>query len=221
MLGAVVSAGRLGTRTGGNLFDDAYKNCPVKPRLRDGRISDLTVARASDDEDKGNVSRAATEPSTWGLEPHAYSASPVVIRDDGDVLDAKTLSPDARQTAFTKVRTGTAVTVQMVLAVDRADDNCLIGDILEKSISQSLAESAFMANVHVTRLERAERSRVQAEPPGNLHWGTGHLPSRIWELLTAVEPRGCVPEVQVPRPLDALCPQTSVFSDFVEAVDGD
>ena len=158
MLGTVVSANRLGIRAGGNLFDDAYKDCSTKTHLRDGRISDLTVACDSNDEDKVNVSWPATVSTTWGLGSNAYSTSLVVLLDDGGDLDTKTPSPGSREAACTQVDAGVEVTVRrMATVVDTVDSDYLGSNIREKNINQSLTESAFMANIHVTRLERAER----------------------------------------------------------------
>ena len=126
----------------GDLFDDDYRDCPHKTRLRDGQISDLSVNRDSDDEDEVNVSWAATDPATWGLGPNAYSTSLVVILDDGSP-DTETLSLGSRKTTFDGVETGKVVTVQMAIVVDTADGKYLISDILEKSINQSLTEPAF------------------------------------------------------------------------------
>ena len=41
---AVISGGSLAA---GDLFDDDYKDCPYKTRLRDGQIDDLSVNRDS------------------------------------------------------------------------------------------------------------------------------------------------------------------------------
>ena len=49
---------------GGDIFDDAYRDCPAATRLRDGQIADLTVTRDADDEDTVNVAWAATDPAT-------------------------------------------------------------------------------------------------------------------------------------------------------------
>ncbi len=140
---AVISGGSLAA---GDLFDDDYKDCPTKTRLRDGEISDLAVARDSEEEDEVNVSWAATDPATWGLGSNAYSTSLVVILDDGSSNTA-TLSLGSRKTTFDGVETGTEVQVQMAIVVDTADGKYLISDILEKSINQSLTEPAFMADV--------------------------------------------------------------------------
>ena len=139
---AVISGGSLAA---GDLFDDDYKDCPHKTRLRDGQISDLSVNRDSDDEDEVNVSWAATDPATWGLGANAYSTSLVVILDDGS-LNTETLSLGSRKTTFDGVDTGREVTVQMAIVVDTADGKYLISDILEKSINQSLTEPSFSGN---------------------------------------------------------------------------
>ena len=140
---AVISGGSLAA---GDLFDDDYKDCPHKTRLRDGQIADLSVARDSDDADEVNVSWSATDPATWGLGSNAYRTSLVVILDDGS-LDTETLSLGSRKTTFDSVETGTEVTVQMAIVVDTADGKYLISDILEKSINQSLTEPSFSAAV--------------------------------------------------------------------------
>ena len=136
---AVISGGSLAA---GDLFDDDYKDCPHKTRLRDGQIADLSVNRDSDDEDEVNVSWAATDPATWGLGPNAYSTSLVVILDDGS-SNTETLSLGSKKTTFDGVDTGREVTVQMAIVVDTADGKYLISDILEKSINQSLTEPSF------------------------------------------------------------------------------
>ncbi len=140
---AVISGGSLAA---GDLFDDDYKDCPHKTRLRDGQIADLSVNRDSEEEDEVNVAWSATDPATWGLGANAYSTSLVVILDDGD-LDTETLSLGSRKTTFSGVATGREVTVQMAIVVDTADGKYLISDILEQSINQSLTEPSFMATV--------------------------------------------------------------------------
>ena len=136
---AVISGGSLAA---GDLFDDGYKDCPYKTRLRDGQIADLAVNRDSSDEDHVNVSWTATDPATWGLGSNAYRTSLVVLLDDGDTED-ETLSLGSRKVTFEGVETGREVTVQMAIVVDTADGKYLISDILEKSINQSLTEPSF------------------------------------------------------------------------------
>ncbi len=138
------------TLAAGDLFDDAYKDCPHKTRLRDGQIDDLTVNRDADDEDHVNVSWSATDPATWGLGPNAYTTSLVVILDDqdGDPV-AKTLSLGSTKTTFEGIKTGTEVTVQMAIVVDTAEGDYLISDILERSINQSLTAPAFSTSWHL------------------------------------------------------------------------
>ena len=141
------------TLAAGDLFDDAYRDCPHKTRLRDGQIDDLTVNRDADDEDHVNVSWTATDPATWGLGPNAYSTSLVVILDDkdGDPV-AKTLSLGSTKTTFEGIKTGTEVTVQMAIVVDTAEGDYLISDILERSINQSLTAPDFSGPWHRMRV---------------------------------------------------------------------
>ena len=68
---------------GGDIFDDAYRDCPAATRLRDGQIADLTVTRDADDEDTVNVAWAATDPATWGLGGNAFRTSLVLLLDGG------------------------------------------------------------------------------------------------------------------------------------------
>ncbi len=140
------------TLAAGDLFDDAYRDCPHKTRLRDGQIDDLTVNRDADDEDHVNVSWTATDPAAWGLGPNAYSTSLVVILDDkdGDPV-AKTLSLGSTKTTFEGIKTGTEVTVQMAIVVDTAEGDYLISDILERSINQSLTAPDFSGPWHRMR----------------------------------------------------------------------
>ncbi len=139
-----------GVLAAGDLFDDAYKDCPHKTRLRDGQIDDLAVNRDADDEDHVNVSWSATDPATWGLGPNAYTTSLVVILDDqdGDPV-AKTLSLGSTKTTFEGIKTGTEVTVQMAIVVDTAEGDYLISDILERSINQSLTAPSFSTSWHL------------------------------------------------------------------------
>ena len=130
------------TLAAGDLFDNDYKDCPHKTRLREGQIADLSVNRDSDDEDEVNISWTATDPATWGLGPNTYRTSLVVILDDGSP-DTNTLSLGSRKTTFDNVETGKVVKVQMAIVVDTADGKYLISDILEQSINQSLTEPAF------------------------------------------------------------------------------
>ena len=128
---------------GGDLFDSSYDDCPTKTRLRDGQISDLTVARDSAEADEVDVSWAATDATGWGLGPNAFDTSLVVILDDGGDLATKTLSLGTRKVTFDGVDTGVKVKVQMAIVVDHADGNYLISDILEQSINQSLTKPSF------------------------------------------------------------------------------
>ena len=153
---AVISGGSLAA---GDLFDDDYKDCPHKTRLRDGQIADLSVNRDSDDEDHVNVAWSATDPATWGLGSNAYSTSLVVILDDGS-SSTETLSLGSRKTTFEGVETGVEVTVQMAIVVDTADGKYLISDILEKSINQSLTEPSFSGNWY-----RVRRGSTSADTP--------------------------------------------------------
>ena len=132
----------------GDLFDDDYKDCPHRTRLRDGQIDALTVSRDADEADAVNVSWTATDPATWGLGPNNFSAALVLLLDDqeGDPV-ARTLSLGSRKTTFEDVKTGTEVTVQMAIVVDTADGDYLISDILEASLHQSLTEPAFKVPV--------------------------------------------------------------------------
>ncbi len=143
-----------GVLAAGDLFDDAYRDCPHKTRLRDGQIDDLAVNRDADDEDHVNVSWSATDPATWGLGPNAYTTSLVVILDDqdGDPV-AKTLSLGSTKTTFEGIRTGTEVTVQMAIVVDTAEGDYLISDILERSINQSLTAPDFSGPWHRLRMD--------------------------------------------------------------------
>ncbi|MYC62275.1 MAG: hypothetical protein F4X16_05500 [Caldilineaceae bacterium SB0661_bin_34] len=138
---AVISGGSLAA---GDLFDDGYKDCPHKTRLRDGQIDDLSVSRDSEEADEVNISWTATDPTTWGLGSNAFRTSLVVILDDddGDPV-TKTLSLGARSTTFDEVDTGTEVTVEIAIVVDTADGDYLISDIIRKSINQSLTKPAF------------------------------------------------------------------------------
>ena len=142
---AVVSGGSLAA---GDLFDDDYKDCPHKTRLRDGQIADLSVNRDAEEEDHVNVSWAATDPDTWGLGPNAYRTSLVVILDDGSKSFTQTKSLATRKATFEGVDTGTEVTVEMAIVVDTADGDYLISDIMRKKINQSLTEPAFSTGWH-------------------------------------------------------------------------
>jgi hypothetical protein len=140
---AVLSGGSL---AGGDLFDADYLDCPIRTRLRDEQISDLTVTRVSDEADEVNVAWAATDPATWGLGPRA---SLVVILDDnhGNPV-AQTLPLSSRKVTFDKVKTGTAVTVQLAIVVVVEDGEYVVSDILETSVNQSLSEPAFGGRWH-------------------------------------------------------------------------
>ncbi|MYD91811.1 MAG: hypothetical protein F4Y08_16010 [Caldilineaceae bacterium SB0662_bin_9] len=133
-----------GSFAAGDLFDDAYRDCPARTRLRDGQIADLTVARDAEEADEVNVAWAATDPATWGLGANAYRTSLVVLLDDkdGDPV-SKTLSLGTRKATFEEVATGTEVKVQMAIVVDTAEGDYLISDILEASVHQSLTAPAF------------------------------------------------------------------------------
>lgn len=132
---------------GGDLFDSPdYDDCPTKTRLRDGQISDLMVARDSDEADEVNVSWSATDASSWGLGANAFDTSLVVILNDGS-NHTKTMKLGQRKVTFDGIDTGKKVKVQMAIVVDHADGDYLISDILEMSINQSLTKPAFTTDV--------------------------------------------------------------------------
>ena len=143
---AVISSGSF---AGGDLFDADYSDCPVGTRLRDGQITDLTMARASGEADEVNVAWEITNPATWGLGPNAYSARLVAILDDNHGTPvAETLSLGSRKVTFDKVKTGTAVTVQLAIVVATEDGDYVVSDILETSVNQSLTEPSFGGRWH-------------------------------------------------------------------------
>ncbi len=127
---------------GGDLFDDDYRDCPAKTRLRDGEVADLTLTRDAEDEDKVNVSWTSTNPATWGLGSNAYRAALVAILDDG-TISSQDFALNTKKTTFEGVRTGTQVTIEMALVVDTADGSFVISDILRTSINQSLTKPSF------------------------------------------------------------------------------
>lgn len=146
LLALVVIGG--GSFAAGDLFDDDYSDCPVRTRLRDGQISDLTVARDADEADEVNVAWAVTDPASWGLGPNAYSTSLVVILDDDTDPQTRTVSLGTSKVAFDKVDTGVEVTVQLAIVTDTADGDYVISDILETNINQSLTEPSFSGKWH-------------------------------------------------------------------------
>ena len=165
-----------GSFAAGDLFDDAYHDCPAKTRLRDGQIADLTLARDAEEEDEVNVSWAATDPATWGLGANAYSASLVLLLDDGgNDLQAKAVSLGTRKQTFTGVATGAEVTVQMAIVVDTAEGDYLISDILEATVHQSLTAPSFSAD---WLMSRARPAALEANPDYPHHYllpGLGQL----------------------------------------------
>ena len=136
-----------GSFAGGDLFDDDYRDCPAKTRLRDGEIADLTLTRDADDEEKVNVSWTSTNPATWGLGSNTYRAALVAILDDG-TISSQNFALNTKKTTFEGVRTGTQVTIEMALVVDTADGSYVISDILSTSINQSLTEPSFSTGWH-------------------------------------------------------------------------
>ena len=129
---------------GGDLFDDDYRDCPYRTRLRQGEIANLTLSRDTEEEEEVNVAWTATHADTWGLGPNAFHTSLVVILDDhhGEPV-TQTVSLNTREITFDQVRTGTEVTVQMAIVVDADDGDYLISDILEQTLNQSLTEPSF------------------------------------------------------------------------------
>ena len=138
-----------GSWAGGDLFDADYSDCPFSTRLRNDQITDLTVARVSDEADEVNVAWAATNPATWGLGPNTYNARLVAILDDnyGNPV-TKRLTPGSEQVTFDEVKTGTEVTVQLAIVVVTANGDYVISDILETSVNQSLTEPSFGGRWH-------------------------------------------------------------------------
>ena len=144
----------------GDLFDDDYSDCPHGTRFREGQIADLTVARDADAEDAVNVAWTTTNPATWGLGPNTFNASLVVILDDGDDLDTRTLSLGTGKTTFTDIRTGTEVKVQMAIVVNTPDGGYLISDILEVRVKQSLPAPAYTTDITVIESHGYDRSEL-------------------------------------------------------------
>ena len=133
-----------GSVAGGDLFDDDYRDCPHRTRLRDDQVSDLAVVRDAEEADEVVVSWAGSDPATWGLGPNAYDAALVLILDDGgDAPQVRSLALASRKATFDEVRTGAKVTVQMAIVVDTAEGDYLISDILEASVRQSLTKPEF------------------------------------------------------------------------------
>ena len=129
---------------GGDLFDNDYRDCPHRTRLRDGQIADLTLSRNAEEEDEVHAAWTATHPATWGLGHNAYHASLVVILDDHHGAPvARKVSLGTREATFDKVKTGTEVTAQMAIVVARDDGDYLISDILEQTLHQSLTAPSF------------------------------------------------------------------------------
>ncbi len=140
---AVLGSGSL---AGGDLFDDDYRDCPARTRLRAGQVTDLAVARDAEKEATVNVSWTATDPATWGLGPNTYTTALAVLLDDGTQKQARTVSLGTRKVSFDEVDTGVAVTVQLALVTATADGAYLISDILTQDLHQSLTAPAFMTD---------------------------------------------------------------------------
>ena len=145
LLALVLSSG--GGLAAGDLFDDDYRDCPARTRLREGQIADLAVARDAEEEAEVNVSWAATDPASWGLGPNTYRTSLVLLLDDGTQKQTRTVALGTRKVAFDKVDTGVEVTVQMAIVVATADGDYLISDILEQDLHQSLTAPAFHTDI--------------------------------------------------------------------------
>ena len=160
-----------GSLAAGDLFDDAYKDCPTQTRLRDGQIADLAVARDADEADEVNVSWAATDPDAWGLGANAFRTSLVVILDDheGDPV-AKTLSLGSRKATFDDVDTGTEVTVEIAIVVATANGKYLISDILQKELHQSLTAPAFMTDVVRTTVDESTSAKDTKKTSGTFYY---------------------------------------------------
>ncbi|GEM_PF-3034365 len=137
-----------GSLAAGDLFDDDFTDCPVRTRLRDGEIADLTIVRDAEEEDEVNVSWMGTNPATWGLGSNAYRASLVVILDDG-TSHAQDFALGARKTTFDGIRTGTQVAVEMAVVVDTPTDSYVVSDILRTTINQSLTEPSFTTGWYI------------------------------------------------------------------------
>jgi len=162
---AVISGGSLAA---GDLFDDDYSDCPHKTRLRDGQISDLAVARDSEEADEVNVSWSSTDPTTWGLGPNAFRTELVLILED-DNGDQKKHSTTLNSQSYTfdDVPRGQEIKVQLAIVVDTADGDYLISDILEASTFQSLTKPVFMAGLKQHIVTRADLPAVIADAPGD------------------------------------------------------
>ncbi len=135
-----------GSLAGGDLFDDDYRDCPARTRLRAGQVTDLAVARDAEQEAAVNVSWTATDPATWGLGPNTYTTALAVLLDDGTKTQTRTVSLGTRKVSFDEVDTGVAVTVQLALVTATADGAYLISDILTQDLHQSLTAPAFMTD---------------------------------------------------------------------------
>ena len=153
----------------GDLFDDDYRDCPARTRLRGGQIADLTVARDAEAEAEVNVSWTATDPASWGLGPNAYTTALVVLLDDGTQKQTRTLALGTRKVAFDKVDTGVEVTVQLAIVTDTADGAYLISDILEQDLHQSLTAPRFTTDIQ-RAVETGLTGRTETIPGGTFYY---------------------------------------------------
>lgn len=143
----------------GDLFKH-YPDCPAKTRLPDGTISNLTLARDADEEDKLHVSWTTTAPATWQLGSQTHNTAMAVILDDGHRHHTRNLRPGVHRTTFDKVQTGAEVTVQIALVTHVADDAHVISNVVQSAIHQSLTEPAFF-----TGWQRVSAEDNAAEDP--------------------------------------------------------
>ncbi|MXZ42113.1 MAG: hypothetical protein F4Z18_10110 [Caldilineaceae bacterium SB0666_bin_21] len=180
MLALLLAVGSGSGFAAGDLFDDDYKDCPHRTRLRDGQIADLSVNRDADEADEVNVSWAATDPATWGLGPNTFDASLVLFLDDGEGDPvSQSLSLGTRKVTFDGVDTGTEVTVQLAIVVDTAEGDYLISDILEARVHQSLSAPAFKGQVR-----RGTSNNEAGHPTGGTYYYIGYS-EPFWNFRNA------------------------------------
>ena len=162
---AVISGGSLAA---GDLFDDKYKDCPARTRLRDGQIDDLSVARDAEEADEVNVSWSTTDPNTWGLGSNTYRTTLVAILDDGGDPQTKTVSLATNKVTFDKVARGAEVDVQLAIVTNTADGDYLISDLLEASTFQSLSKPKFSTDLmrHVVAVAAIDATPTLQAYPG-------------------------------------------------------
>ena len=151
----------------GDLFDDDYRDCPAKVRLRSGEIDGLTVTRDPKEDDHVNVAWTVTDAATWGLGPNAWNTALVLLLRDGvRTHPPATVALGETRHTFEGVAKGTDVKVQLAIVHAHAAGRYLLSDIREARIRAGIGKPSFSTSWY-TDADGFERIDAKGAKSGN------------------------------------------------------